>query len=74
MDESTLAAAVQGKRLRAGLDVFAGQPSGSSGEIDSALFALDGVIGTHHIGGSTDQAQLVDRWLNLVLDVGTLAR
>ena len=57
VDESTLAAAVQGKRLRAGLDVFAGQPSGSSGEIDSALFALDGVIGTHHIGGSTDQAQ-----------------
>ena len=57
VDERTLAAAVRGKRIRAGLDVFEGQPSGSSGEIDSALFALDGVIGTHHIGGSTDQAQ-----------------
>ena len=57
VDERALAAAVQGKRIRAGLDVFEGQPSGSSGEINSALFALDGVIGTHHIGGSTDQAQ-----------------
>ena len=57
VDERTLAAAVQGKHIRAGLDVFEGQPSGSSGEVDSALFALDGVIGTHHIGGSTGQAQ-----------------
>ena len=57
VDERSLAAAVQGKRIRAGLDVFEGQPSGSSGEVNSALFALDGVIGTHHIGGSTDQAQ-----------------
>ena len=57
VDERMLAAAVQGKGIRAGLDVFEGQPSGSSGEINSALFALDGVIGTHHIGGSTDQAQ-----------------
>jgi len=57
VDERTLAAAVQGKRIRAGLDVFEGQPPGSTGEINSALFALNGVIGTHHIGGSTDQAQ-----------------
>ena len=57
VDERSMAEAIGGKRIRAGLDVFEGQPSGPSGEINSALFALDGVIGTHHIGGSTDQAQ-----------------
>ena len=57
VDEVALGEAVQEKGIRAGLDVFDGEPSGGVGEIDSGLFKLDGVIGTHHIGASTDQAQ-----------------
>ena len=58
VDEEAMVSAIQGKGIRAGLDVFKGQPSDESGEVRrSDLFLLDGVIGTHHIGGSTHQAQ-----------------
>ena len=57
VDEKSMVSAIQAKGIRAGLDVFEGQPSGDTGEVRSDLFALDGVIGTHHIGGSTNQAQ-----------------
>ncbi len=57
VDEAALLAAVRAKGIRAALDVFAGEPAGSSGGVESALFKEPGVIGTHHIGASTDQAQ-----------------
>jgi D-3-phosphoglycerate dehydrogenase / 2-oxoglutarate reductase len=57
VDQPALAKAVQEKGLRAGLDVFAGEPSGGTGTVQDEIFQLDGVIGTHHIGASTDQAQ-----------------
>ena len=58
VDEAAMVSAIQAKGIRAGLDVFEGQPSADTGEVRrSDLFALDGVIGTHHIGGSTHQAQ-----------------
>jgi D-3-phosphoglycerate dehydrogenase / 2-oxoglutarate reductase len=57
VDEAALLAAVQGKGLRAALDVFAGEPAASTGVVDNPLFKQPGVIGTHHIGASTDQAQ-----------------
>ncbi|MEO8431010.1 MAG: NAD(P)-dependent oxidoreductase [Acidobacteriota bacterium] len=57
VDQPALAAAVTGKGIRAGLDVFAGEPAGGSGAVDDSIFQLPGVIGTHHIGASTDQAQ-----------------
>jgi D-3-phosphoglycerate dehydrogenase / 2-oxoglutarate reductase len=57
VDEKALAKAVSGKALRAGLDVFAAEPTGGSGSVDAEIFRLPGVIGTHHIGASTDQAQ-----------------
>jgi D-3-phosphoglycerate dehydrogenase len=57
VDQSALARAVSERGLRAGLDVFAGEPSGGSGSVDDPIFQLPGVIGTHHIGASTDQAQ-----------------
>jgi D-3-phosphoglycerate dehydrogenase / 2-oxoglutarate reductase len=57
VDEKALAKAVSGKALRAGLDVFAAEPAGGSGSVDAEIFRLPGVIGTHHIGASTDQAQ-----------------
>ena len=57
VDERALMRAVQQKRIRAGLDVFDGQPSSGTGTVRNDIFKLDGVIGTHHIGASTDQAQ-----------------
>ncbi|HEY3170125.1 MAG TPA: hydroxyacid dehydrogenase, partial [Thermoanaerobaculia bacterium] len=39
------------------LDVFAGEPAGGTGPVEDPIFQLPGVIGTHHIGASTDQAQ-----------------
>jgi len=56
VDETALVAAVRDKGLRVGLDVFAQEPSGASGEFSSPLLPL-GAYGTHHIGASTAQAQ-----------------
>jgi D-3-phosphoglycerate dehydrogenase len=57
VDQAALCEAVQNRGIRAGLDVFAGEPSGPTGTVNDSIFELDGVIGTHHIGASTDQAQ-----------------
>jgi D-3-phosphoglycerate dehydrogenase len=57
VDHAALAAAVCGKGLRVGLDVFANEPAAATGDFTDALVALPGVYGTHHIGASTDQAQ-----------------
>ena len=56
VDEASLEKAVREKGVRAGLDVFCGEPSGD-GEWGCGLAGLAGVYGTHHIGASTDQAQ-----------------
>jgi D-3-phosphoglycerate dehydrogenase len=57
VDYGALAAAVQEKQLRVGLDVFANEPPGAEGSITDPILSLPNVIGTHHIGASTDQAQ-----------------
>jgi D-3-phosphoglycerate dehydrogenase len=57
VDHAALAAAVRSKGLRVGLDVFADEPAGATGEFHDELLALPNVYGTHHIGASTDQAQ-----------------
>jgi D-3-phosphoglycerate dehydrogenase len=57
VDEAALLAALDRGSLRAGLDVFADEPSESSGSWDSALARHPAVVGTHHIGASTEQAQ-----------------
>jgi len=57
VDQEALARAVQENGVKAGLDVFAGEPAGGTGEVSDPIFQLPGVIGTHHIGASTDQAQ-----------------
>ena len=57
VDEPALAWAVRERSIKAGLDVFEGEPPSGTGSIDNPLFALDGVIGTHHIGGQTSEAQ-----------------
>ncbi|HXA50332.1 MAG TPA: 3-phosphoglycerate dehydrogenase family protein [Candidatus Acidoferrum sp.] len=57
VDQEALAAAVREKGIRAGLDVFANEPAGGSGEFADSIVKLPGVYGTHHIGASTEQAQ-----------------
>ncbi len=57
VDPEALTRAVREKGIRAGLDVFAGEPTGATGEVSDPIFQLPGVIGTHHIGASTNQAQ-----------------
>ena len=44
------------KGIRAGLDVFAGEPPGGTGEFVGRDLRNE-VYGTHHIGASTEQAQ-----------------
>ncbi len=43
--------------IRAGLDVFPKEPAESKAPFDDALARHPNVVGTHHIGASTDQAQ-----------------
>lgn len=58
VDEAALEKAVRERGLRAGLDVYQGEPSGGKAEFKTALGATPGVYGTHHVGASTDQAQV----------------
>ena len=58
VDQAALEAAIDEKGIRAGLDVYDGEPGGSKAEFRSVLAAAPGVYGTHHIGASTDQAQV----------------
>jgi D-3-phosphoglycerate dehydrogenase len=57
VDQAALVRAVKEHGLRAGLDVFAGEPTGGTGTVEDDVFKIEGVIGTHHIVASTDQAQ-----------------
>lgn len=57
VEYQALERAVQSRGLRAGLDVFPGEPSAGTADFSTPLAALPGVYGTHHVGGSTDQAQ-----------------
>ena len=58
VDEAALRQAIQEKKLRAGLDVFQNEPAGSKGEFANTIVQEPGVYGTHHVGASTDQAQV----------------
>jgi len=57
-DEAALARAIEEKQLRAGLDVFQNEPAGPSADFGNPIVQAPGVYGTHHIGASTDQAQV----------------
>ena len=58
VDETALEAAVRDKGIRAGLDVYQNEPAGSTGEFTNPIAQSPGVYGTHHVGASTDQAQV----------------
>jgi D-3-phosphoglycerate dehydrogenase len=58
VDEAALQQAVRDKGIRAGLDVFQNEPAGSTGEFSNPVVQSPGVYGTHHVGASTDQAQV----------------
>ena len=57
VNEEALIAAMDEKGIRAGLDVFRHEPDSGTGEFNSVLASHPNVVGTHHIGASTQQAQ-----------------
>jgi D-3-phosphoglycerate dehydrogenase len=57
VDEAALVEAIHAKGIRAGLDVFAIEPTSAVAEFADPIVNESGVYGTHHIGASTDQAQ-----------------
>jgi D-3-phosphoglycerate dehydrogenase / 2-oxoglutarate reductase len=57
VDEEALVEAIQSKGVRAGLDVFAIEPTSAVAEFADPIANQASVYGTHHIGASTDQAQ-----------------
>ena len=57
VDEKALLQALDAGRVRAGLDVYADEPGSGSSDWTSAVAQHPAVVGTHHIGASTRQAQ-----------------
>ena len=57
VDEDALLAALDAGDLRAGLDVYADEPAKGTAKWESAVARHPAVVGTHHIGASTEQAQ-----------------
>ena len=57
VDYAALEKVVRERDIRVGLDVFAAEPTGATGDFKDAIASLGNVYGTHHIGASTDQAQ-----------------
>jgi D-3-phosphoglycerate dehydrogenase len=57
VDQGALVEAIHSKGIRAGLDVFATEPTSAVAEFADPIANDASVYGTHHIGASTDQAQ-----------------
>ena len=58
VDQPALIRAIRDKGIRAGLDVFGQEPAGASAEFSDPIVHEPGVYGTHHVGASTEQAQV----------------
>ncbi len=59
IDEPALIAALKEKKIAAAAcDVYASEPASTQGEFTGAIKDLPNFYGTHHIGASTEQAQL----------------
>jgi D-3-phosphoglycerate dehydrogenase len=75
-DEAAAAYAIRTKQFRFVVDVFQNEPAGSKATVESVFGAAPGVYATHHIGASTDQAQVaiaheVIRIVQHYLETGT---
>jgi D-3-phosphoglycerate dehydrogenase len=57
VDQKALVEAMKTRGIRAGLDVYAVEPTAGTGEFNDDVAKEEGLYGTHHIGASTDQAQ-----------------
>ncbi|HXT63493.1 MAG TPA: 3-phosphoglycerate dehydrogenase family protein [Pyrinomonadaceae bacterium] len=57
VDQAALVQAIHAKGIRAGLDVFAAEPTSGVADFTDEIGKEESVYGTHHIGASTDQAQ-----------------
>jgi D-3-phosphoglycerate dehydrogenase len=57
VDETALLSSINEKNIKAGLDVFCDEPTNGTGHFSSELAQHPNVVGTHHIGASTQQAQ-----------------
>jgi D-3-phosphoglycerate dehydrogenase / 2-oxoglutarate reductase len=57
VDQAALVNAMHTRGIRAGLDVYAGEPTSSAGEFSDEIAREPNLYGTHHVGASTDQAQ-----------------
>jgi D-3-phosphoglycerate dehydrogenase len=57
VDEAALLDAIDQRGLRVGLDVYPDEPASGTAEWSSKLAQHPNVVGTHHIGASTSQAQ-----------------
>jgi D-3-phosphoglycerate dehydrogenase len=57
VDHAALVEAMHSRGIRAGLDVYAGEPTSATAEFGDPIAQELNLYGTHHIGASTDQAQ-----------------
>jgi D-3-phosphoglycerate dehydrogenase len=57
VDQTALVESIKSKGIRAGLDVFAIEPTSAVAEFTDPIAQEASVYGTHHVGASTDQAQ-----------------
>ena len=57
VDQTALRTALEGKKIRAGVDVFDPEPAEGTGDFVDPILDLPNFYGTHHIGASTEQAQ-----------------
>lgn len=58
VDEVALEQAVRERGIRVALDVYDGEPAAGKAEFAPSVLSAPGAYGTHHVGASTDQAQV----------------
>jgi len=57
VDQAALVEAMRSRGIRAGLDVYAAEPTSATAKFRDEIASEANLYGTHHIGASTDQAQ-----------------
>ncbi|MCB2156579.1 hydroxyacid dehydrogenase [bacterium] len=57
VDQEALKKAMREKNIRAALDVYDPEPASGKADFEDEILDMPNLIGTHHIGASTNQAQ-----------------